>query len=131
MSLIKSKKRVADHGEVFTPPWLVDAMLDLVKDETDRIDSRFLEPACGSDLRDQRPPCGLGRRRLAPVFSGRLSDMTRSAKRLQVVRAERVSALVKRDDMINFIGVATAISATPVSRVEDLQPNVPPVPACQ
>ena len=48
MSLIKSKKRVADHGEVFTPPWLVDAMLDLVKDETDRIDSRFLEPACGS-----------------------------------------------------------------------------------
>lgn len=48
MSLIKSKKRVADHGEVFTPPWLVDAMLDLVKDETDRINSRFLEPACGS-----------------------------------------------------------------------------------
>ena len=48
MSLIRSKKRVADHGEVFTPPCLVDAMLDLVKDETDRIDSRFLEPACGS-----------------------------------------------------------------------------------
>lgn len=45
---IKSKQRVADHGEVFTPPWLVDAMLDLVKDETERIDSRFLEPACGS-----------------------------------------------------------------------------------
>lgn len=48
MSQIKSKKRVADHGEVFTPPWLVDAMLDLVKDEAERIDSRFLEPACGS-----------------------------------------------------------------------------------
>ena len=48
MSLIKSKKRVADHGEVFTPPWLVNAMLDLVKGEADRIDSRFLEPACGS-----------------------------------------------------------------------------------
>lgn len=48
MSLIKSKKRVADHGEVFTPRWLVDAMLDLVKGEADRIDSRFLEPACGS-----------------------------------------------------------------------------------
>ena len=47
MSLIKSKQRVADHGEVFTPPWLVEAMLDLVKDETERIDSRFLEPACG------------------------------------------------------------------------------------
>lgn len=48
MSLIKSKKRVADHGEVFTPSWMVDAMLDLVKGEADRIDSRFLEPACGS-----------------------------------------------------------------------------------
>lgn len=48
MTLVKSKKRVADHGEVFTPAWMVDAMLDLVKDETERIDSRFLEPACGS-----------------------------------------------------------------------------------
>jgi hypothetical protein len=48
MNLVKSKDRVADHGEVFTPPWLVAAMLDLVKDETERIDSRFLEPACGS-----------------------------------------------------------------------------------
>lgn len=47
MSYIKSKKRVSDHGEVFTPPWLVEAMLDLVKDETERIDARFLEPACG------------------------------------------------------------------------------------
>ena len=46
--LIKSKKRVADHGEVFTPAWLVDAMLDLVKGEAERIDARFLEPACGS-----------------------------------------------------------------------------------
>jgi hypothetical protein len=48
MSLIKSKKRVVDHGEVFTPEWMVDAMLDLVKEESERIDSRFLEPACGS-----------------------------------------------------------------------------------
>jgi hypothetical protein len=48
MSLIKSKKRVADHGEVFTPRWMAEAMLNLVKDETERIDSRFLEPACGS-----------------------------------------------------------------------------------
>jgi hypothetical protein len=47
MNNVKSKQRVADHGEVFTPTWLVEAMLDLVKDETDRIDSRFLEPACG------------------------------------------------------------------------------------
>lgn len=48
MSLVKSKQRVADHGEVFTPTWLVEAMLDLVKEESERIDSRFLEPACGS-----------------------------------------------------------------------------------
>ena len=48
MSLVKSKKRVADHGEVFTPEWMVEAMLDLVKEETERLDSRFLEPACGS-----------------------------------------------------------------------------------
>ncbi len=48
MTLVKSKQRVADHGEVFTPPWMVEAMLDLVKGETERIDSRFLEPACGN-----------------------------------------------------------------------------------
>ncbi len=48
VSLVKSKQRVADHGEVFTPAWMVEAMLDLVKGETERIDSRFLEPACGS-----------------------------------------------------------------------------------
>jgi len=45
---IKSKKRVADHGEVFTHKREVNAMLDLVKTESFRIDSRFLEPACGS-----------------------------------------------------------------------------------
>ncbi|MBO0935391.1 SAM-dependent DNA methyltransferase [Fibrella sp. HMF5335] len=45
---VKSKKRVADHGEVFTSEREVNAMLDLVKDETERIDSRFLEPACGT-----------------------------------------------------------------------------------
>jgi hypothetical protein len=45
---VKSKKRVADHGEVFTNEREVNAMLDLVKDETERIDSRFLEPACGN-----------------------------------------------------------------------------------
>lgn len=48
MAWVQSKQRVADHGEVFTPAWLVEAMLDLVSDESERIDSRFLEPACGS-----------------------------------------------------------------------------------
>jgi len=48
VSLVRSKQRVADHGEVFTPPELVEAMIGLVEDEAQRIDSRFLEPACGS-----------------------------------------------------------------------------------
>jgi len=45
---VKSKQRVADHGEVFTAEREVNAMLDLVKQETERVDSRFLEPACGT-----------------------------------------------------------------------------------
>src|SRR3954452_2041350 len=46
-SQVRTKKRVSDHGEVLTGQREVNAMLDLVKQETDRIDSRFLEPACG------------------------------------------------------------------------------------
>jgi len=45
---VVSKKRVIDHGEVYTASREVNAMLDLVKQETERIDSRFLEPACGT-----------------------------------------------------------------------------------
>lgn len=45
---IISKERVVDHGEVFTNKREVNAMLDLIKQETERIDSRFLEPACGT-----------------------------------------------------------------------------------
>ena len=44
---VKSKERVTEHGEVFTAQREVNAMLDLVKQETERIESRFLEPACG------------------------------------------------------------------------------------
>ncbi len=44
---VKSRERVRQHGEVFTNEREVNAMLDLVKHETERIDSRFLEPACG------------------------------------------------------------------------------------
>lgn len=47
-SQVKSKKRVTDHGEVYTAESEVNAMLDLVKQETERIESRFLEPACGT-----------------------------------------------------------------------------------
>lgn len=47
-NLIKSRERVSQHGEVFTAQREVNAMLDLVKPETERIESRFLEPACGN-----------------------------------------------------------------------------------
>ncbi|MBS0210180.1 MAG: SAM-dependent DNA methyltransferase [Planctomycetes bacterium] len=45
---MSSRQRIIDHGEVFTPPALVNDMLDLVAHECERIDSRFLEPACGN-----------------------------------------------------------------------------------
>ena len=44
---VRSRDRVASHGEVFTSEREVNAMLDLVEQETERVDSRFLEPACG------------------------------------------------------------------------------------
>ena len=44
---VKSKDRVSDFGEVFTNEREVNAMLDLVKNETENIESTFLEPACG------------------------------------------------------------------------------------
>lgn len=47
-SVVISKQRVTDHGEVLTGTREVNAMLDLVKQETERIESRFLEPACGN-----------------------------------------------------------------------------------
>ncbi len=63
--LIKSRVRVADHGEVFTPDWVVEDMLNLVKDESERIDSRFLEPACGAG------------NFLAPMLQRKLTSVTR------------------------------------------------------
>lgn len=48
MSFVRSRQRVADHGEVFTPPALVDSMIRLVHSEAERVESRFLETACGS-----------------------------------------------------------------------------------
>ena len=65
INCVKSKQRVADHGEVFTPAWMVEAMLDLVKAETERLDSRFLEPACGDG------------NFLVPVLRRKLADVER------------------------------------------------------
>ncbi len=46
--MIKSKERISGFGEVFTSEKEVKAMLDLVLEETNRIDSKFFEPACGN-----------------------------------------------------------------------------------
>lgn len=70
--LVKSKQRVADHGEVFTPDWLVEDMLKLVEAQTSRIDSRFLEPACGDG------------NFLAPVLEKKLAEAERSYGRNRV-----------------------------------------------
>ena len=64
---VKSRQRVADHGEVFTAEREVKAMCDLVKQETERIESRFLEPACGNGnfLAESSPPeAGSGKKSL-------------------------------------------------------------------
>ncbi len=65
---VKSKERVAEHGEVFTAEREVKAMCDLVKNETERIDSRFLEPACGDG------------NFLAEILTRKLDDVTRRYK---------------------------------------------------
>ena len=69
-----SKERVAEHGEVYTGRREVNAMLDLVMQETERIESRFLEPACGKGgglvVRSQR--LGVTRRRL--FLTARVTD---------------------------------------------------------
>ncbi len=69
---VKSKKRVRDHGEVFTPDFIVNDMLDLVKDETERIESRFLEPACGDG------------NFLAPILERKLEVVKKKYKSSQV-----------------------------------------------
>lgn len=69
---IKSKKRVTDHGEVFTAEREVNAMLNLVHHETERVDSRFLEPACGTG------------NFLAPILERKLAVMKRKYGKSQL-----------------------------------------------
>lgn len=68
---IKSVKRVRDYGEVFTDKREVNAMLDMVKQETLRIDSRFLEPACGNG------------NFLIEILKRKMDEVTRLYKRIQ------------------------------------------------
>jgi hypothetical protein len=46
-NLIKSKARIQKHGEVFTPAWVVNDMLNLLPEEVWEVGKTFLEPACG------------------------------------------------------------------------------------
>jgi type I restriction-modification system DNA methylase subunit len=68
---IKTKQRVSDHGEVFTSEREVNAMLDLVKPETENPEARFLEPACGNG------------NFLAEILKRKLEVVTRRYKRNQ------------------------------------------------
>ncbi len=77
---VKSKQRVRDHGEVFTPDFIVNDMLDLVKGETERIESRFLEPACGNG------------NFLAPILERKL-EVVRKRYRVSQVEFERNALL--------------------------------------
>jgi len=77
---IYTKQRIKDHGEVFTPDFIVNDMLDLVKQETERIESRFLEPACGNG------------NFLAPILEGKLEVVKRKYKSSQT-EFERMALL--------------------------------------
>lgn len=48
-NIIKSKDRVQKHGEVFTPSWMVQKMLDTpgIREKTEDIYATFLEPSAG------------------------------------------------------------------------------------
>ena len=72
MNMIKSKDRVRDHGEVYTAEREVHAMLGLVQHETERIESRFLEPACGTG------------NFILPVLEQKLSIIDKRYRRSQV-----------------------------------------------
>ena len=85
---IKSKERVAAHGEVFTSQREVNAMLDLVKQETERIDSRFLEPACG----DGNFLIEILRRKLA-VCSGRVKAKQYTQLQWEQAAVQSVSSI--------------------------------------
>jgi len=93
---VKSKKRVADHGEVFTAEREVNAMLDLVKHETERIESRFLEPACG----DGNFLAEILRRKLA-VVDGRYAKSQIEWERYAVLAVSSIYGVEILEDNAN------------------------------
>lgn len=92
---IKSKERVAERGEVFTAEREVNAMLDLVKDECLRPDSRFLEPACG----DGNFLSAILKRKLAEV-SRKYKKSTRDYEKQAVVAISSLYGIdIMRDNV--------------------------------
>ncbi len=79
-SQIKSKQRVKNHGEVFTPEHIVNEMLDLVRNETEIIESRFLEPACGDG------------NFLAPILQRKM-DVVKKRYKFSQIEFERMALL--------------------------------------
>ena len=101
---VKSRERVAEHGEVFTAEREVNAMLDLVKQETERVDSRFLEPACG----DGNFVAEILRRKLEAAKKRAIPP--RKKKPLPLLEAVTITdvaaegkALARVDDMVVFV----------------------------
>ena len=80
MNISEKKKRIKDHGEVFTPDFIVNDMLNLVKHETEIIESRFLEPACGDG------------NFLAPILERKLVIVEKKYKKVQT-EFERMAVL--------------------------------------
>ena len=108
---VKSRKRVADHGEVFTAQREVNAMLDLVKQETERIDSRFLEPACGDG------------NFLAEILRRKLEAAERMSHHTRVNRKTLVRTTLKSIDTALYEKNAF-IAVTSLYGVDILQDNV-------
>ena len=98
---VKSRERVAEHGEVFTAEREVNAMLDLVKQETERVDSRFLEPACG----DGNFVAEILRRRQEAGYSTNISTRQRRDYYVSLESVEKICRVLncKVDEIVEFI----------------------------
>lgn len=93
---VKSKERVKDHGEVFTNKREVNAMLDLVKDESYRVDSRFLEPACGTG----NFLVAILERKLETVVKAGLVDLVDFEKQLFIAVASIYAIDIQADNCV-------------------------------
>ena len=101
---VKSRDRVREHGEVFTNPREVNAMLDMVKRETERIESRFLEPACG----DGNFLIEIIRRKMA-VVKARYAKSPSEYERYAFLAASSIYGV----ELLQDKGIANAVAPMP------------------